>query len=86
VRELENAIEHAFVMCHGSEITPDHLPPHIASYIPVTLSGNGHSPGEKETILQTLRRYYGNRSKAAAELGMHRCTLWRKMKTPGIAS
>ena len=29
VRELENAIEHAFVMCHGEEILPQHLPPLI---------------------------------------------------------
>ena len=40
---------------------------------------------EKDMILQTLGRYHGNRSKAAAELSMHRSTLWRKMKTLGIA-
>jgi PAS domain S-box-containing protein len=85
VRELENAIEHAFVMCHGAEITPDHLPPHITSYVPVAHNGNGHALDEKESILHTLRRYSGNRSKAAVELGMHRSTLWRKMKTLGIA-
>jgi len=85
VRELENAIEHAFVMCHGAEITPDHLPPHITTYVPVADGGNGHSLNEKEMILQTLRRYHGNRSKAATELGMHRSTLWRKMKTLDLA-
>jgi PAS domain S-box-containing protein len=83
VRELENAIEHAFVMCHGAEITPEHLPPHITSPVP-SRNGNGHSLSEADMILQTLRRYHGNRSKAAAELGMHRSTLWRKMKTLGI--
>ncbi len=83
VRELENAIEHAFVMCHGEEIKPEHLPEHIRS--PLTpRNGNGHSLGERALILQALHHYGGNRSKAAAELGMHRSTLWRKVKTLGI--
>jgi PAS domain S-box-containing protein len=84
VRELENAIEHAFVMCHGAEIAPEHLPPHITSHVPLP-NGNRRPANEEDMILQTLRRYHGNRSKAAAELSMHRSTLWRKMKTLGIA-
>ena len=83
VRELENAIEHAFVMCHGNEIKPEHLPPHIAVEA-VCSNGNGHTTDEKDLILEALKRYRGNRSKAAAEMGMHRSTLWRKMKTLGI--
>lgn len=83
VRELENAIEHAFVMCHGSEIKPEHLPPHIAAEA-VCPNGNSHTTEEKDLILEALKRYRGNRSKAAAEMGMHRSTLWRKMKTLGI--
>ena len=31
VRELENSIEHAFVMCHDNEILPAHLPQSIVS-------------------------------------------------------
>ena len=84
VRELENAIEHAFVMCHGPEIAPEHLPLYITSHVSPQ-NGNGHPLNEKDMILQTLGRYHGNRSKAAAELSMHRSTLWRKMKTLGIA-
>ena len=83
VRELENAIEHAFVMCHGSEITPEHLPDHIRTQTPPR-TGKGYVPNETEMILQVLRRYGGNHSKAAAELGMHRSTLWRRLKTLGI--
>lgn len=85
VRELENAIEHAFVMCHGAEISEEHLPIHITSHsVP-----RGDSPlptrNEKEVIRDTLRRYHGSKVRAARELGMHRSTLWRKMKTLGIA-
>jgi PAS domain S-box-containing protein len=84
VRELENAIEHAFVMCHNSEIAPEDLPVHIASPLPPR-EAPGRSPSEEDMIRQTLRRYRGNRAMAAAELGMHRSTLWRKMKSLGIA-
>jgi PAS domain S-box-containing protein len=83
VRELENAIEHAFVLCHGTEITPEHLPSHITSP-GLVQRDKGRLPDERDTILETLRRYRGNHSKAATELGMHRSTLWRKIKTLGI--
>ncbi len=84
VRELENAIEHAFVMCHEDTIQPHHLPAVI------TREGNavnGVTPkreSEKEVILEALHRNNGNRSKAAAELGIHRTTLWRKAKEWGV--
>ena len=84
VRELENAIEHAFVMCHETEIGPEHLPSHFSSDV-LLQTRNGHPPNEREMILQVLRRYRGDRSKTSAELSMHRSTLWRKMKTLGIA-
>nr|MBN2278751.1 sigma 54-interacting transcriptional regulator [candidate division Zixibacteria bacterium] len=85
VRELENAIEHSFVMCHGPEILPEHLPLHISSQVAPRGTGNGREQNEKEIILEALRRYNGNRSQVALELGMHRTTLWRKMKMLGIA-
>jgi PAS domain S-box-containing protein len=84
VRELENAIEHGFVMCHGRQIEVEHLPVHITSQSAGT---NGITPDardEKEVILETLRRHHGNRRRAAEELGVHRSTLWRKLKTYGI--
>ncbi len=84
VRELENAIEHAFVICHDSVIGVEHLPQHIISRsIPVN-GGYSRKQNEKDIILETLRRYNGNKVKTANELGMHRSTLWRKIKTMGI--
>jgi transcriptional regulator of acetoin/glycerol metabolism len=84
VRELENAIEHAFVMCHGEEIKTRHLPGHIVEESKLS-NGIPTSPrSEKETILETLQRNNGNRTRAALELGVHRSTLWRKIKTYGL--
>jgi len=84
VRELENAIEHAFVMCHGEEILPDHLPHHVISQS--ATNGNLVAPAtsERDMIRDALNRNHGNRSRAAVELGMHRSTLWRKIKTLGL--
>jgi DNA-binding NtrC family response regulator len=84
VRELENAIEHAFVMCHSEEIKPDHLPQNITED---HIESNGispHSSSEKKIIQEALQRNNGNKTRTARELGVHRSTLWRKIKTYGI--
>jgi PAS domain S-box-containing protein len=85
VRELENAIEHAVVMCDDEEIRVEHLPEQIVAE---SRASNGFMldrKSEKEVIEEALRRHQGNRSRVAEELGMHRSTLWRKLKTYGIA-
>ena len=85
IRELENIIEHAFVLCHGSVIQPSHLPPEHqrssaeASLGPV-LSGKKLKDQEQELIRKTLEKFQGNRSRTAKELGLHPSTLWRKLK------
>ena len=84
VRELENAIEHAFVMCHGEEIQLAHLPPSIVKR---SAAVAGVSPGkrnEREIIAEALSRNRGSRTQTATELGMHRSTLWRKAKLYGL--
>ncbi len=80
VRELENAVEHSFVMCADSKIQPKHLPKTIYNYSGVKNASNGSGRNEKDLILNALKRCKGNKSQAAVELGMHRTTLWRKIK------
>ncbi len=84
VRELENAIEHAFVMCHGDQILVEHLPHHVVSQSLSNGSVRPEATSEKAIILKALERNHQNRSRAAIDLGMHRSTLWRKIKTLGI--
>ncbi len=87
IRELENIIEQAFVLCRGSVIEPGHLPPELR---PETGLGNNNLQGmslqsmEKHLIEETLRKYNGNRRRAAKELGINPSTLYRKMKSFGI--
>jgi transcriptional regulator of acetoin/glycerol metabolism len=84
VRELENAIEHAFIMCHGQEIQIEHLPPQIVQESAGAGGISSNRQSEKEIIIEALRRHKGNRVRAAAELGVHRSTLWRKIRSYGI--
>ncbi|HNQ89354.1 MAG TPA: sigma 54-interacting transcriptional regulator [Verrucomicrobiota bacterium] len=85
VRELENAIEHAFVLCRGSLIEEQHLPPHLHGE--ATIEGarlpTGLTLAAMETLLlrDALRRHQGNRAAAARELGINPSTLFRKIKT-----
>jgi len=86
VRELENAIEHAFVLCPGGVIQPAHLPPELAGSTSALAPTSGLTlqQAERLHILCTLARHDWNREDAARELAIHRTTLWRKMKTLGI--
>jgi len=87
VRELENIIEHSFVLCRGSVIEAGHLPEPFRSAAGVGASPRGGATleeMERVFILAALRRHDWNRGAAARELGIHRSTLRRKMKTLGI--
>ena len=86
IRELENVLEHAFVMCHGDIIDTDHLPDRfLKSPLPngEDDSSTGETPlkyAEKAIINQLLEKYRGHRGKTAEALGIDKSTLWRKMK------
>jgi PAS domain S-box-containing protein len=86
VRELENIIEHAFVLCPGGTIQaqdlPDEVQPRTSPARRETLNLLGEY--EKELILNALRKNQWNRLKAAQELGIHKTTLFRKVRKLGI--
>jgi PAS domain S-box-containing protein len=88
VRELGNAIEHAFVVCAGNTIRLEDLPAHIRgqSMIPVVTAVAGPlESAEATAIREALTRHSGNRTRAAKDLGISRNTLWRKMKKHRIS-
>jgi len=88
VRQLENIIEHAFILRKEGLIRPNDLPAEIFGRIEGRtnrgrmLSALGHS--EAETILRRLEKHGGNRTETARDLGIDRTTLWRKMKRYGL--
>jgi transcriptional regulator with PAS, ATPase and Fis domain len=83
IRELENAIEHTFILCPGGLIEPRHLPEtlHIAETLPRGVTrGFTLNEIEARAICDALKRNNGKRAAAARELGIDKTTLWRKMK------
>jgi PAS domain S-box-containing protein len=88
IRELENIIEHAFILCSSGLIESTHLPPeiyhnhaHQAKSLPGGLTVKAL---EAIHIVDAIHRHDGNRTAAAKELGIHPSTLFRKIKTMGI--
>jgi transcriptional regulator with PAS, ATPase and Fis domain len=86
VRELENIIEHAFVLCRSGSIGMRHLPEHFtpADSRSGPVDSDSLPELERRFIYQALKRNGWNRQATAAELGMHKTTLWRKIKRLGI--
>ena len=90
IRELENYIERAVVLCKGDRITDSDFPGHLvlgklASLS--TTSGNNEmtiSEMEKVMIIETLERHGGNRTKASEALGISSRTLRNKLHEYGM--
>jgi two-component system, NtrC family, response regulator HydG len=88
VRELENAIERAVVLGEGERLRPQDLPPQLhrrdpdeRPLVPAHLT---LEEMEKLAIVQALRLTGGNKSEAAERLGIHRTSLYDKMRRYGI--
>ncbi|OPY70000.1 MAG: Transcriptional regulatory protein ZraR [Syntrophorhabdaceae bacterium PtaU1.Bin034] len=87
VRELENIIEQAFVLCRGGLIEMNHLPPELrASGFLGTTDRVSMTIAlmEKQLITLTLERNKGNRRKTASDLGIDTSTLFRKIRSFGL--
>ncbi|MDK9718970.1 MAG: sigma 54-interacting transcriptional regulator [Trichlorobacter sp.] len=88
VRELENVIERAFVLCPDGTIEIPHLPDELTlhgsrSAGPATLQ-DARSQLEAQAIQRSLEKNGFNRLATAKALGMHKTTLFRKIRQYGI--
>ena len=86
VRELENIIEHAFVLCREAYITRSHLPQQFRHTAEAPGESLSLDEMEKYYITRALERNAGSRANTARDLGIDASTLWRKMKKYGIGS
>ncbi|AEJ18861.1 sigma-54 interaction domain-containing protein [Gracilinema caldarium] len=117
IRELENVVERAVVLCSGERITLSCLPEELVHWnvqaaraltlLPKPAGAPGFSPilphhheapevpheerfhqtaaqAETDLIRKTLAQNGNNRTLTARQLGIHRATLYRKMKQYGI--
>ncbi len=95
IRELQNTIERAAVICDGDFIEPEHLPPSIT----VAFSNNGEDfpplPAnapldhrlneiEKGMIIEALRKTGGVQIRATELLGINQRSLWHRIKKHNI--
>jgi PAS domain S-box-containing protein len=89
IRELENVIEHAFVLCSDGIIEQQHLPHSVIARAASPSTDHptlqdGLKSAEARAIMDALKRNSYNRLAAARDLGMHKSTLFRKIKKLGI--
>ncbi|MFZ5800810.1 MAG: sigma-54-dependent transcriptional regulator [Candidatus Omnitrophota bacterium] len=90
IRELENVIERAIILCKGNTVNPEDLPEFL--HYPKTENGNGNGlklkdalqNPEKDLIIKALDAVEWNRNKAASSLGINRTTLYKKMQKYGL--
>ena len=89
IRELENIIEYAAVVCQNSLIRIKNLPENLIrapdSKIKMIFEEIGDKAFsmeflEKDFIYEILRKNKWNRTAAATQMGIHPTTLWRKIK------
>ena len=85
VRELQNAVEHAFVLSPGTLIRTEHLPDSIreSGGTPIP-EGSTLKDQERAFILKALASNGYDRVVTARELGIHKSTLYRKIQKLGI--
>jgi len=98
IRELENAIEHAVVLCETDRIRLTDLPealqvPTAPTYLALPPARGVEEDEtmiplaelERRHILRVLSATGQNQSEAATRLGISRSTLWRKLREMGMA-
>ncbi len=90
IRELRNVIERAVLLCNEAQVRPAHLPESLRGAAPRrALSSNDDlrlESVEAQHIERVLQAYDGNRTRAAAALGIHRVTLLQKLKKYGLTT
>jgi DNA-binding NtrC family response regulator len=89
VRELENVLEHAFVLCEGDRLETGHLPPHFLSRrgrgAAAPAMRDAARAAEGGLIAEALERHGFDRLATARALGIHKSTLFRKIRALGLA-
>jgi DNA-binding NtrC family response regulator len=87
IRELQNALERAVLLCNGPEITLEHLPP-MTGGVSTGKTGDHRAidpDPERQRILEALEKCAGNQTRAARLLGISRNTLLARLDAYGIA-
>jgi DNA-binding NtrC family response regulator len=86
VRELQHAIERALIMSESDKLEPDDfvLSSHRKKSDELEIRTYNLDEIEKNVIIKVMKQNQGNISQAAAELGLTRTSLYRRMEKYGL--
>jgi PAS domain S-box-containing protein len=84
VRELENILEHGCVLSPGGLIHVKHLPDSLRPALDSFVRADTFEEMERQFIIFMLKKNKWNRLAAAREMGIHKTTLFRKIRKLGI--
>lgn len=80
VRQLEHALEHAFVFCRGKILTLHDLPEDFRPGKDDLMPVRDNFEIDRDSLIEALKKAAWNKTKAARILGIHRRTLYRKLE------
>lgn len=93
VRELENVLERALILCRADMLDLRDLPDHLLASAPASRPAHQAQPGEspleaaeRHALEETLRKYAGHRERTAQALGISRRTLQYRLKKYGLTT
>ena len=88
IRELQHSIERAVILSNSSVLQPEDFNFNIAagkeSEQPLNLDQYNLDEVEKLLIRKVLKKYNGNITQAASELGLTRSSLYRRLEKHGL--
>jgi len=84
IRELQHAIERAVILSQEKTLQPDDLFLKSSGGTPTTATGFDLEDMEKTLIVKAMKRFNGNITDAARELGLSRAALYRRMEKYGL--
>ena len=84
IRELRNVLVRAAAVSVTATIVAENLPAEVRSGFSAHRNGSGSSP-DRIRVEQALAEAFGNISRAAQILGIHRTTLHHKIREYGLA-
>jgi DNA-binding NtrC family response regulator len=85
VRELENVIEYAFILCRQGFIQVEHLPEYLHpedAALPLARRAGSMTEIKRLAAAEAVRRHGGRRMAACRELGISKDTLRRILDRP----
>jgi PAS domain S-box-containing protein len=85
IRELANLIERAFILCKGGLIEKKHLPESLFANPAIRDDTASLRDAASACLMSALKQNNWERLKTAKQLGMHKSTLYRKIKSLGLS-